>query len=112
MRLMRSMGVVVVIAALTFVLVPKAGANEWDQKTILTFNQSVEVPGVVLPAGTYVFKVLNVMGTRDVIQVLNRHEDNVCATFIALPAEKATPSDRTDIRFAERPAGLPPAIEA
>ena len=34
-------------------LVP-AGADQWDKKTIVTFSSPVELPGVVLPAGTYV----------------------------------------------------------
>jgi hypothetical protein len=112
MRLLRSTGVVIVIAALTFVFVPKAGANEWDQKTILTFNQPVEVPGAVLSPGTYVLKVLDVMGTRDVIQVLNKDENRVYATFTSLPEYTDKPFDKTFIRFAERPMGSPVAIEA
>ena len=34
-------------------------ADEWDKKTIFTFNAPVEVPGKVLTPGTYVFKLLN-----------------------------------------------------
>ena len=28
-------------------------ADEWNKKTVLTFSQPVEIPGHVLPAGTY-----------------------------------------------------------
>ena len=35
----------------------RATADEWDQKTIFTFSNVVEIPGQVLPAGTYVFKL-------------------------------------------------------
>jgi hypothetical protein len=52
------------IAALSFCLgvlslpfVQKTHADEWDKKTNVTFNEPVEVPGVVLPAGSYVFKL-------------------------------------------------------
>jgi hypothetical protein len=38
-------------------VVPRAAADEWDEKTIFTFNGAVEIPGQVLSAGTYVFKV-------------------------------------------------------
>jgi hypothetical protein len=34
-----------------------AHADELDQTTILTFSQPVEIPGQVLPAGTYVLKL-------------------------------------------------------
>ena len=33
--------------------------DEWDKKTIFTFNAPVEVPGKVLTPGSYVFKLLN-----------------------------------------------------
>jgi len=72
MRLLKPMAVVVAVAALSFVLAPKVGASNWDQKTILTFNQAVEVPGAVLPAGTYVLKVVDSLGTRNIIRVLNK----------------------------------------
>ena len=38
-------------------LIPLANADEWDQKTTFTFSGPVEIPGQVLQAGTYVFKL-------------------------------------------------------
>jgi hypothetical protein len=37
------------------IMLPAARANEYDQATKLTFNQSIQIPGRVLPAGTYWF---------------------------------------------------------
>ena len=34
-------------------------ADEWDKKTIVSFSAPVQIPGTVLPAGTYVFKDAN-----------------------------------------------------
>ena len=49
-----------VLVALAF---PRgAKADEWNKITVVTFNQPFEIPGVgaqVLPAGTYVFKLLD-----------------------------------------------------
>lgn len=109
MRLLRSAGVLVVIAALGFILLPKIGASDWDQKSMLTFTQAVEVPGTVLPAGTYVFKVLD---ARNVIRILNKDESHVLATFTSIPKYTERPYDRTFIQYAERPMGSPPAIGA
>src|SRR5207302_8692867 len=39
--------------------VPKVQADESDKKTIVTVNERVQVPGKVLPAGTYVFKLMD-----------------------------------------------------
>ncbi len=112
MRFWKSVGSLVMIAVLSFVFVPRVSASERDQKTIVTFSGPVEIPGKVLTPGTYTFKVLDVAGTRDVVQVLDKNEMHVYATFIALPATINKPSEKPFISFAERPAGSPPAIEA
>jgi len=112
MRFWRSIGVLVAIVVLTLAFVPGVGASDRDQKTIVTFSGPVEIPGKVLPPGTYTFKVLDLAGTRDVIQVLDKNEMHVYATFIALPAMINKPSEKPFIRFAETTAGSPPAIEA
>ena len=46
-----------VIAGLIGGITQTAYADEWDQKTIFTFSAPVEIPGQVLGAGTYVFKL-------------------------------------------------------
>ena len=112
MRFWRSLGVIVVVVTLSLAFVGKARGSERDQKTIVTFNQPVEIPGRVLEPGTYVFKVLDSLGTRDVVQVLNKNEDHVIATFIAIPATIDKPLEKPLIRFSERASGAPPAIEA
>jgi hypothetical protein len=93
-------------------LSPAARADEWNQKTIVTFSDPVEVPGQVLPAGTYVFKLANSNANRNIVQVFNQEENHVFGTFLAIPDYRLRPSDKTIIRFAERPAGQPEAIKA
>ncbi len=39
--------------ALAFLMLPVTRASEEDQATKLTFSESVQIPGRVLPAGTY-----------------------------------------------------------
>ena len=46
-------------------------ADEWNKKTVLTFSQPVEIPGHVLPAGTYMFKLADTLGDRHIVQVFN-----------------------------------------
>jgi hypothetical protein len=112
MRFLRSLEVIVGVVFLSLAFVGVVRSSESDQKTIVTFNQPVEIPGKVLTPGTYVFKVFDSPGTRDVIQVLNKNEDHVVATFLAIPASTDKPFDKPFIRFAERASGSPPAIEA
>ena len=49
-------GVLITLCLIGTLIVPKARADEWDKKTTLTFNEPVQVPGITLSAGTYVFK--------------------------------------------------------
>jgi len=92
-----------------FTALPVA-ADEGDQKTTLTFSQPVELPGIVLPAGKYVFKLVETTTYRHVIQVSNADETKVFATLLAIPDYRLTPTSDTVVHFTERPANRPEAI--
>jgi hypothetical protein len=93
-------------------LMPMAKADDWDQKTIFTFSGPVEIPGQVLPAGTYVFKLANSSSDRNIVQVFNRDQNHLYGTFLAVPDYRLRPADRPIITFDERPAGSPEAVKA
>jgi hypothetical protein len=93
-------------------LLPAAKADDWNQRTLLTLSGPVEMPGQILPAGTYVFKVANSNSNRHIVQVFNKEEDHVFGTFLAIPSQRHQASDKTIIRFEERAAGSPQAIKA
>jgi hypothetical protein len=99
-----------VLAALS-----SAKADELNRKTILTFDSPVEVPGVgaqILPAGTYVFKIVGNEGDRDIVQVSNQSEDHVFTTILAIPNYRLRPTSKTVMTFKERGEGQPEAIRA
>ena len=87
-------------------------ADQWNKKTVLTFSESVEIPGVVLPAGQYVFKLLDSLSDRNIVQVFNADENQVYATILAIPHYRMTPADKTVILFEERSGDQPQAIHA
>jgi hypothetical protein len=87
-----------------------ARADEWNKKTVMTFNQPVELPGIVLPAGTYVFKLLDSTSDRHIVQVFNADETKIFATILAIPDYRLTPTDKTVVHFSERPRHLPDAV--
>jgi hypothetical protein len=93
-------------------LLPGARADEWDHMTTLTFSQPVEVPGIVLPAGTYVFRLLDSQTDRDVVQIFNKDRDHLFATIIAVPDYRLQRRGKTVVTFEEREAGNPQAIRA
>jgi hypothetical protein len=99
-------------------LAPQARADEWNRKTVITFSGPVEIPGVhrpgedVLPAGTYVFKILDSQSSRHIVQIFNEAETKVLATILAIPNYRLKATDKTVITFSERPAGEPEALRA
>jgi hypothetical protein len=90
----------------------RATADEWDQKTIFTFGSPVEVPGTVLKAETYVFKLADSSPERTIVQVFSKDEKHLYATFIAIPDERLQTTGKTIITFDEAPAGAPEAVRA
>jgi hypothetical protein len=104
--------VAVLAASSLGLLAPQAKADEWDKKTILTFSAPVEVPGRVLPAGTYVFKLLDSPSDRHIVQIYNKDENQLIATVLAVPDERLEARGKTVITFDERTSGSPEAVRA
>jgi len=101
------------LVALAFL--PSAKADEWDRKTTVTFSAPVEVPGVgaqTLPAGTYIFKILDSASDRHIVQIFNERMDHVYTTILAIPNYRLKSTDKTVMTFGERAAGQPEAIRA
>src|SRR6266853_2328306 len=89
----------------TAMLAPSAKADEWNRKTVITFSAPVEIPGVhlagwaVLPAGTYVFKILDSQSDRHIVQIFSQDETTVYATILAIPNYRLQATDKTVITF-------------
>jgi hypothetical protein len=101
------------LVALAFL--PSAKADEWNRKTVVTFSGPVEVPGVgaqTLPAGTYVFKILDSSSDRHIVQIFNESMDHVYTTILAIPNYRLKATDKTVMTFSERAEGQPEAIKA
>ena len=90
------------LVLVSLVMLPVAHADNWDQASRLTFNQSVQIPGRVLPAGTYWFVLADSAGNRNVIQVFNSDRSTLYATVLAVTAERPHLNEHTTITFAER----------
>jgi len=108
--------VVVLCTALLFTLfgatsAPSARADQWDKKTIVTFNDSVEIPGQVLPAGTYVFKLAESMTNRHIVQIWNADENEILASIMTVPRTRFEAPDESMFEFDERPSDSAPALK-
>ena len=109
---MRYARLVALLGCGLFVGMLPAAAGQWDKATKVTFSKPVEMPGFVLPAGTYLFRVVDVPSSRHVIQVFSPDEKHLYGTVLALPNIRLTPKSETVLEFAERPRGAPEAIRA
>src|SRR5262250_1680152 len=99
------------LAALAFSASVKADA--WNKKTFVTFSQPVEVPGgVILPAGTYVFKLMDSASNRHIVQIFNEDQNHIYATVLAIPNYRLQVTGKSVMTFGERAAGEPQAIRA
>jgi LPXTG-motif cell wall-anchored protein len=101
------------VSLMASVLSPRVEADGWNKKTVVTFDQPVEIPGdIVLPPGTYVFKLLDSLSDRHIVQIFNEDQTQIYATIHAIPNYRLQVADETVITFGERAAGEPQAIRA
>ena len=118
MKLFKAASAVCFMALMGSAIVPRLNADEWDKKAVVTFSDPIEIPAVhlkgwgVLPAGTYVFKLLDSQSDRHIVQIWNKDETIQYATILAIPDYRLKATDKTVITFDERPAGEPLALRA
>ena len=81
-----------------------------SERTFMTFSNTVEMPGVTLPAGTYVFRLADTP-TRNVVQVLSGDEKDILGQWTFVQAERPKVTEDTVVMFKESPEGTMPAVQ-
>jgi hypothetical protein len=99
-------------ALLAVCLAPAANADEWTKLTYFTFSAPVEMPGMVLPAGSYKFELADPDSTRRVVRISDKEGGKIQGIFLSIPDQKLEPSDKPIVMFRETPAGAPEAVKA
>ena len=97
------------IVGLLAILSPNARAQSFEQKTRVTFSQPVEVPGMVLPAGTYIFEALD--SSAHLTRILSADEMHVYTTVFTIPEERLEPAKKATVTLEENPNGTPERVE-
>ena len=97
------------LALASLLALPNAQASEQDQATKLTFSQSVEIPGRVLPAGTYWFMV-DPNSSSHIVRIFSQDRSTLYATLLTTSSEQQHPSEGTEVTFASRMPMQPEAI--
>ena len=112
MKRVKLIATALVVAAVLAVLAGRAIAQETNtqEKTFLTFSTAVELPGVMLEPGTYVFKLAD-SASRNVVQVWDKDEKNMIGHWTFVQAERPRVTNDTVVMFRETREGATPAVQ-
>jgi hypothetical protein len=100
------------IGLLGVAIAPNARADEWNKKTILTVNETIQVPNKVLPPGKYTIKLLDSPSNRHIVQIFDGDETHIITTILAIPNYRLQPTGKSVFGFWETPPGQPKALRA
>ncbi len=112
MKVVKTVLVMIALSLLGATLAPGAQADQWNKKTVMTFSQPVEIPGQILPAGTYTFQLADSLGDRNIVQVFNADGTHIFATILAINNYRLQPTGETVVKFTERSGDNPEALKA
>ncbi len=112
MKVVKTILVVLALSLLGATLAPGARADEWNKKTVMTFSQPIEIPGQILPAGTYTFRLLDSPSDRHIVQIFSADGMHIIATVLAINNYRLRPTGDTVVKFAERSGDNPEALKA
>ena len=100
------------VLALLVALTLNVAAQQPDtrDRTIMTFSSAVELPGMRLEPGTYVFRLADT-ASRNVIQVLDQEEKNMMGQWLFVSAERPEVTGDTVVTFRETSAASTPAVQ-
>jgi len=91
-------------------LLPALRADERDQAIQVTFSQSVQIPGRVLPAGTYWFVLPREADQHGLVRIFNSDFTKLCATVVTVSAERLDSTDYAVFNLGERDSSSPQTI--
>jgi hypothetical protein len=107
MKLQNTLSVITLLLAIAIRL-PIVHADDWNQTTRFTFSQPVQIPGRVLPAGTYRFQLAD-NDSRQLGQIF-RQDRTFVVTLYSVPRLRDGLSADAAITLANRGAAQPQAI--
>ena len=102
-------------AFLTVAINVSAQDSNINQRTYLTFSGPVQMPGVTLPAGKYVFRLADT-SLHNVMQVFDGEEKGIIGQWFFIPKNRTTEeanaaNGKPVVTFMEMPEGVTPAVK-
>ena len=90
----------------------RAQAGIWDEQTVLTVQQPIQVTDTYLEPGTYVFRLAPSDSNRHVVQIFNADQSHLINTVMAIPNYRLQPTGGSRFTFWETPPGTARAMRA
>src|ERR1700761_2458419 len=87
-----------------------AYADEANEATTITFSAPVQIPGQVLPTGTYLFQLASNGSDQNIVQIFNSTGTRLYASVPTIPTDQLQAKGHTEVTFAEQGAGTPDAL--
>ncbi len=112
MKIFKTIIAVVALVLMSGAVATRVSADTHNKKTVMTFNQPIEIPGQVLPAGTYTFKLASSLSNRHIVQVWNADGTKIIATVLAINDYRLRPTGHTVVKFSETAGDAPEALKA
>src|SRR6266545_4847652 len=119
MKHFRSIALVAFAGCTGLALLPSLQADTWNKKTLLTVNETIQMPScctpdhtVTLPPGKYVMVLVDSLSDRHIVRVFAEDETTVITTVLAIPNYRLQPTGQTVLQYWEVPAGQPKALRA
>ena len=92
------------------IFLPAAREDQANQATKVTFNQAVQIPGRVLPAGTYWFTLPEDANEHYEVRIFNADRTLLIATVFTNDAQRVQATGGSAFTFAERGSSQAQAI--
>ena len=102
------------IAMLTAVMVVVSvipAAAQWNQRTTLSFSGPVKVPGTTLPAGSYVFEMVDPTSMQHVVKIASKDGSQVYTVTHAVPMRRPEATEDLVVMFNPTEPGMAPALK-
>jgi len=87
-----------------------AHADESDEATTMSFSQPIQIPGKVLPAGTYLFELAGHGVEPNIVQVFSSDRTVLYGTFLTNSTQRQEPASDTTVTLAEPESGATPVL--
>jgi hypothetical protein len=112
MNYAKILALAVYVVLCSVALMPTIQADTWNKKTVLTVNEPLQLPTVLLQPGTYVLKLMDSQSDRHIVQVFDKNDQHLITTILAIPNYRLRQTGKTQFQFWEVPEGQPKALRA